>query len=116
MIINTASEYLWGYFLTCGLLAAGAYFTLRLGFLQLRHAGEMIRTLAAAKGADREEGGISPFQALSISLASRVGTGNIVGVAVALYLGGAGAIFWMWVVAFLGMATSFAESTLAQVY
>ncbi|WP_420005667.1 alanine/glycine:cation symporter family protein [Arenibacterium sp. LLYu02] len=116
MIINTASEYLWGYFLTYGLLAAGAYFTLRLGFLQLRHAGEMIRTLASAKGVGREEGGISPFQALSISLASRVGTGNIVGVAVALYLGGAGAIFWMWVVAFLGMATSFAESTLAQLY
>ena len=116
MIINTVSGYLWGYFLTYGLLAAGLFFTLRLGFLQVRHAGEMIRTLASAKGADREEGGISPFQALSISLASRVGTGNIVGVAVALYLGGAGAIFWMWVVAFLGMATSFAESTLAQVY
>ncbi len=74
----------------------------------------MIRSITAAPAADRQ--GISPFQALCTSLASRVGTGNIAGVAVALVLGGPGAIFWMWMVALVGMATAYAESTLAQLY
>src|SRR5690606_8563706 len=78
------------------------------------HFGEMIRSISAAPETDRQ--GISPFQALCTSLASRVGTGNIAGVAVALVLGGPGAIFWMWMVALVGMATAYSESTLAQLY
>ncbi|MBP53949.1 MAG: sodium:alanine symporter family protein [Marinobacter sp.] len=76
--------------------------------------GEMIRAIRGSRDSDVH--GISPFQALCTSLASRVGTGNLAGVAVALYLGGAGAIFWMWMVALVGMATGYAESTLAQLY
>jgi len=97
-----------------GLLAVGIFFTIRLGFLQFLHFGEMIRAIRGSRESDVH--GISPFQALCTSLASRVGTGNIAGVAVALYLGGAGAIFWMWMVALVGMATGYAESTLAQLY
>ena len=97
-----------------GLLAVGVFFTIRLGFLQFLHFGEMVRAIRGSRESD--ESGISPFQALCTSLASRVGTGNIAGVAVALYLGGAGAIFWMWMVALVGMATAYSESTLAQLY
>ncbi|MEJ6654543.1 MAG: alanine/glycine:cation symporter family protein, partial [Pseudomonas sp.] len=89
-------------------------FTLRLGFIQFRHFGEMVRSILSSRKSDQY--GISPFQALCTSLASRVGTGNIAGVAVALYLGGAGAIIWICVVDMVGMATGYAESTLAQLY
>lgn len=113
-IINFLNTVFWGYVLIYGLIAVGIYFTIRLRFQQVLHFGEMIRSITAAPSADRQ--GISPFQALCTSLASRVGTGNIAGVAVALVLGGPGAIFWMWVVAFVGMATAYSESTLAQLY
>ncbi|WP_018632521.1 alanine/glycine:cation symporter family protein [Neomegalonema perideroedes] len=113
-IIDFLNNVFWGYVLIYGLIAVGIYFTIRLRFLQVVHFGEMIRSITAAPATDRQ--GISPFQALCTSLASRVGTGNIAGVAVALVLGGPGAIFWMWVVAFVGMATAYAESTLAQLY
>ncbi len=113
-VIDFLNTIFWGYVLIYGLLAVGVFFTLRLGFLQIVHFPEMIRAIRGSRSADRE--GISPFQALCTSLASRVGTGNLAGVAVALYLGGAGAIFWMWMVAFVGMATAYAESTLAQLY
>ncbi|GLK71294.1 alanine:cation symporter family protein [Ancylobacter dichloromethanicus] len=113
-IIDFLNTVFWGYVLIYGLLAVGIYFTVRLKFLQIVHFPEMIRSILGASEADRA--GITPFQALCTSLASRVGTGNIAGVAVALYLGGPGAIFWMWVVAALGMATAYAESTLAQLY
>jgi AGCS family alanine or glycine:cation symporter len=113
-IINFLNTVFWGYVLIYGLLAVGVFFTIRLKFQQVLHFGEMIRSITAAPDTDKR--GISPFQALCTSLASRVGTGNIAGVAVALVLGGPGAIFWMWVVAFLGMATAYAESTLAQLY
>ena len=85
-----------------------------MGFLQFLNFGEMIRAIRGSRDSDVH--GISPFQALCTSLASRVGTGNLAGVAVALYLGGAGAIFWRWMVALVGMATGYAESTLAQLY
>jgi AGCS family alanine or glycine:cation symporter len=114
LVIDFLNEIFWGYVLVYGLLAVGIYFTLRLGFVQLRMFPEMIRAVTGTKVADKS--GITPFQALCTSLASRVGTGNIAGVAVALYLGGPGAIFWMWMVAALGMATAYAESTLAQLY
>ncbi|MFO7640108.1 MAG: sodium:alanine symporter family protein [Candidatus Competibacteraceae bacterium] len=97
-----------------GLLGVGLFFTLRLGFIQFRHFGEMFRVIRGSREADAA--GITPFQALTVSLASRVGTGNLAGVAVALYLGGPGAIFWMWMVALVGMATAYSESTLAQLF
>lgn len=113
-LIDFLNTIFWGYVLIYGLLAVGIYLSFRLGFLQFTKFGQMWRVIVSTKSADKA--GISPFQALAVGLASRVGTGNIAGVAVAIYLGGPGAIFWMWVVALLGMATAFAESTLAQLY
>ncbi|KKB86520.1 sodium:alanine symporter [Devosia limi DSM 17137] len=113
-IINFLNEIFWGYVLIYGLLAVGLFFTVRLGFVQFLHFGEMFRAVIGSRAGDKA--GITPFQALCTSLASRVGTGNLAGVAVALYLGGPGAIFWMWMVALVGMATAYAESTLAQLY
>ncbi len=113
-LINVINLVLWEYVLVYGLLAVGLYFTIRLKLIQFLHFGEMFRVLKGAPTEDKA--GISPFQALTVSLASRVGTGNIAGVAVALYLGGPGAIFWMWMVALVGMATAYSESALAQLY
>ncbi|MFG1376320.1 alanine/glycine:cation symporter family protein [Xanthobacter autotrophicus] len=113
-LIDFLNTVFWGYILIYGLLAVGVYFTFRLRLIQILHFPEMLRSVLRSDVTDKS--GITPFQALCTSLASRVGTGNIAGVAVALTLGGPGAIFWMWVVAALGMATAFAESTLAQLY
>lgn len=98
------------------LVLAGIWFTFRLGFVQLRHFGHMFSIMKGSTNTDAQGRGISSFQALCTSLSARVGTGNLAGVAVAISLGGAGAIFWMWVIAFLGMATGFAESVLGQLY
>ena len=106
-IVDFLNSILWGYVLVYGLLGVGVFFTIRLGFLQFLNFGEMIRAIRGSRESDVH--GISPFQALCTSLASRVGTGNLAGVAVALYLGGAGAIFWMWMVALVGMATGYAK-------
>ncbi|MGP3697319.1 alanine/glycine:cation symporter family protein [Rhodobacter sp. NSM] len=113
-VIDFLNTIFWQYVLIYGLLAVGLFFSVRLRFQQVLRFGEMFRVIFSAPATDRE--GISPFAALCTSLASRVGTGNIAGVAVALNLGGPGAIFWMWMVAFVGMATAYAESTLAQLY
>lgn len=113
-VIDFLNDIFWGYVLIYGLLAVGVFFTWRLGFLQFRHFPEILRSITHSR--EHDAGGITPFQALCTSLASRVGTGNLAGVAVAISLGGPGAIFWMWVVALLGMATAYAESTLAQLY
>lgn len=113
-LIDFVNGLLWNYVLIYALLGIGIYFTFRLGFVQFLNFGEMIRLVTKKDKSDTS--GISPFQALAISLASRIGTGNLAGVAVAISLGGPGAIFWMWIVALLGMATSVAESTLAQLY
>ena len=113
-LIDFLNTIFWGYVLIYGLLAVGIFFTVRLRFQQIRRFPEMFRLVLHAPASDKE--GISPFQALCTSLASRVGTGNIAGVAVALNLGGPGAIFWMWMVALVGMATAYSESTLAQLY
>ena len=113
-IIDFLNTIFWGYVLIYGLLAVGIFFTIRLRFQQILHFGEMFRVILSAGETDKE--GITPLQALATSLASRVGTGNIAGVAVALTLGGPGAIFWMWMVALVGMATAYSESTLAQLY
>ena len=113
-LISFMNDLLWGSVLVYLLVGVGIYFTLRLGFIQFRHFGHMFSVLKNSRKADKA--GISSFQALCTSLAARVGTGNMAGVAVALTAGGPGAIFWMWLIAMLGMATSFAESTLAQLY
>ncbi|MDA0148779.1 alanine/glycine:cation symporter family protein [Vibrio sp. LaRot3] len=113
-LINLMNGLLWGSVLVYLLVGVGVYFTFRLGFIQFRHFGHMFSVLKNSRKADTA--GISSFQALCTSLAARVGTGNMAGVAVALTAGGPGAIFWMWLIAMLGMATSFAESTLAQLY
>ncbi|MBS3847237.1 alanine/glycine:cation symporter family protein [Devosia sp. J2-20] len=113
-IINFLNDIFWGYVLIYGLLAVGLFFTVRLGFVQFLQFPEMFKSVLGSKKNDKS--GITPFQALCTSLASRVGTGNLAGVAVALYLGGPGALFWMWMVALVGMATAYAESTLAQLY
>ncbi|MCM2366582.1 sodium:alanine symporter family protein [Proteus terrae] len=113
-LINFANNILWGYILIYLLLGVGIYFTIRTGFIQIRHFSHMFSILKNSHKSDKS--GISSFQALCTSLAARVGTGNLTGVAIALTAGGPGAIFWMWVVALIGMATSLIESTLAQLY
>lgn len=113
-VIGVINRVLWDYVLVYGLLAVGVYFTVRLGFLQVRRFPHMLRIVRPGTGGDAS--GISPFQALATSLASRVGTGNLAGVAIALGVGGPGALFWMWCTAAVGMATAYAESSLAQLY
>lgn len=113
-IIHFLNDALWGSILIYLLLGAGALFTVRLGCIQFRHFGHMFSVLRRGHHADQS--GISSFQALCTGLAARVGTGNLAGVAMAIYLGGPGAIFWMWVTALLGMSTAFVESSLAQLY
>ena len=105
--------YLTGWPLALVLFLGGIYFTVRTKFPQIRLFGESIRVVTEKP---EQEGSISSFGALMISTASRVGTGNIVGVSTALCVGGPGAVFWMWVTAFLGGASAFVESTLAQIY
>lgn len=96
------------------LIGSGLYFTIRSGFLQFRHFGSMVKGMFSSR--ESTKGGISSFQAFAMGLASRVGTGNIAGVAIAVVAGGSGAVFWMWVVALVGMATAFIEATLAQMF
>lgn len=112
-IINTLSDLLYTYILIILLLGTGIYFTIRTRFVQFRLFRESIRVVMEPK--DGEEG-LSSFQALMVSTASRVGTGNIAGISTAICLGGPGAVFWMWITALLGSASAFIESTLAQIY
>ncbi len=113
-VVNAIGGFLYRpYIVPLFLLAAGLYFTIRTGLIQFRLFGESIRVV---KEKPKEKGSISSFGALMVSTASRVGTGNIVGVSTAICLGGFGAVFWMWVVALLGGASAFIESALAQVY
>ncbi|WP_428617690.1 alanine/glycine:cation symporter family protein [Shewanella sp.] len=111
--INAVNGMLWGSVLIYVLVAAGVLFTLRLGFIQLRMFGHGTKLVLQGR---EKTNGISSFQVFCTSMAARVGTGNMAGVAVAITVGGAGAVFWMWLIALLGMATAFIESTLAQVY
>ena len=113
-VVVAVNGVLWSHVLVYLLIVAGVWFTCRLGFLQFRSFGHMFSLLKTSRGADKS--GISSFQALCTSLSARVGTGNLAGVAIAISLGGPGAIFWMWAIALLGMATAFAEATLAQAY
>ncbi|MDV7105213.1 sodium:alanine symporter family protein [Vibrio sp. TH_r3] len=112
--ISLLNDLLWGSILVYILAGVGIYFTVKLDFIQFRHFTHLFSVLRNSRRFEGE--GISSFQALCTSLAARVGTGNMAGVAIALTAGGPGAIFWMWLIAMFGMATSFAESTLAQLY
>lgn len=112
--VSTINGVLWGHILVYLLIVAGVWFTARLGVIQIRYFGHMFQSLRGSRTADAQ--GISSFQALCTSLSARVGTGNLAGVAIAITIGGPGAVFWMWFIALLGMATGFAESLLGQVY
>ena len=113
--VNFANDILWSYVLIVLLVGLGILFTLKTGFVQLRMLPEMFRLLKEGVG-QKADAGVSSFQAFCISTASRVGVGNIAGVAIAITTGGPGSIFWMWIIAIIGSATGFIESTLAQIY
>ncbi|TYR78740.1 alanine:cation symporter family protein [Priestia megaterium] len=116
-VVGDINNILWTYVLIALLLLIGLYFTVRTKFVQFRYIKEMIRLLGEGATASRKQKkGITSFQAFAISTAARVGTGNLAGVASAIALGGPGAVFWMWVVALVGSASAFVESTLAQIY
>ncbi len=116
-IINIVNTILWDYILIFLLLGVGLYFTLRTRFVQIRLFGQMLRLLPEGiKEGEKQHKGISSFQALAVSVASRVGTGNLAGVAIAVTVGGPGAVFWMWIVALIGGVSACIESTLGQVY
>ncbi len=112
-IIGSISGFMYGKLLIIMLLAVGLYFTVRTGLVQFRLLGESIR-LVSEKPEDKSS--VSSFKALMVSTASRVGTGNIIGVSTAICAGGFGAVFWMWIIALIGGASAFVESTLAQIY
>lgn len=123
-LITSINDALWSYVLIAALVGCGLWFTWRTRFVQFRMVGEMFRLLTdSAKDTVEEqviEGKkskhISSFQAFAVSVATRVGTGNLAGVATAIAIGGPGAVFWMWVIALVGSATAFVESTLAQLF
>ena len=115
--VGAINDFLWTYIIIVVLVGCGLWFTLSTKLVQLRALPEMVRLLAGDLG--RRPSGrkaISSFQAFCVSTASRVGVGNIAGVAIAIVTGGPGAVFWMWAIAFVGTATGFVESTLAQIY
>lgn len=123
-LITSVNDVIWGDCLTYVLIACGLWFTWRTRFMQFRMIGEMFRlltdaavdTAGAKKEEDKSKKHISSFQAFIVSVATRVGTGNLAGVASAIAIGGPGSVFWMWVIALIGSATAFVESTLAQLY
>ena len=112
-LISIVNDWLYTYILIVLLIAAGLYFTLRTRFVQFRLFAESIRVVGERP---KTAGSVSSFQALMVSTASRVGTGNIIGISTAICCGGYGAVFWMWVIALIGGASAFIESTLAQIY
>ena len=117
-VVSIINDIVWSPALVVLLVGAGLYFSIRTRFVQVRRLGLMVRSLfaPAEKDENGKAKGISSFEAFSVALSGRVGTGNIVGVATAIAMGGPGAVFWMWIIAFLGASTAFVESTLAQIY
>lgn len=118
-VVSKASDYLWNVILIILLCGTGIYFTIRLKFIQIRKFGEgfkMVFGNISLKGEKGKNGEMTTFQSLATAIAAQVGTGNLAGAATALIGGGPGAIFWMWVSAFFGMSTIYAEATLAQQY
>ena len=112
-IIGSINDIVWSNALIILCLAAGIYFSIVTRFVQIRYVKEMLRLLFDGKSSDK---GVSSFQAFAIAISGRIGTGNIAGVATAIAMGGPGAIFWMWVIAFLGSSSAFIEATLGQIY
>ncbi|MGE7184461.1 alanine/glycine:cation symporter family protein [Peribacillus sp. NPDC006672] len=112
-ILTNLSNILWSTPMIIFCVLVGVYFSVRTKFLQIRHVKEMIRLLFSGKSSDE---GVSSFQALTLALSGRIGVGNISGTATAIAFGGPGAVFWMWVIAFVGATSAFVESTLAQIY
>ncbi|MEH7122438.1 alanine/glycine:cation symporter family protein, partial [Bacillus sp. JJ1773] len=112
-IVNTINGWLWSPVLVGFIVLTGLYFSFRTRFLQIRHFKEMVKLVASGKGSDA---GVSPFQALAMSLSGRIGVGNVAGTATGIAFGGPGAVFWMWVITFIGAASAYVESTLAQIY
>lgn len=110
--VGNVNTVIWSYLLVGLLIALGVYFTYRTGFVQFKLFREMVRLLVRSGGGT----GVSSFGAFAVGMSARVGTGNLAGVALAIGVGGPGAVFWMWVIALVGAASSFVESTLAQVY
>lgn len=123
-LITQINDVLWGYLLIAALVCCGLWFTWKTRGVQFRMVGEMFRLLtdSAMSGINRKDDRhharrhISSFQAFAVSVATRVGTGNLAGVATAIAIGGPGAVFWMWVIALIGSATAFVESTLGQLF
>ena len=115
-VINDINSFLWTYIIIIALIGSGVVYTLRTKFVQVRLLGEMFKLIVGSAGAKTSGNEVSGFQAFCVSTASRVGVGNIAGVAIAIVTGGPGAVFWMWLIAFIGCATGFVESTLAQIY
>ncbi|MBQ4156180.1 MAG: sodium:alanine symporter family protein, partial [Clostridia bacterium] len=112
-IIGLINDALYSYILIIVLVLGGLYFTFRTKFVQFSMFKEQFKAVTEKP---KDSTGVSSFQALMVSTASRVGTGNIIGVSTALCLGGFGSVFWMWVIAIVGSASAFIESTLAQIY
>ena len=112
-IILHINDFLWTYVLIISLITIGIYFSVKTNFIQFRRLRDMFKLLGEGSS---EKGSVSSFQAFCIGTASRVGTGNLAGVASAIAVGGPGAVFWMWLIALLGSASAFIESTLAQIY
>ena len=112
-IINSINNVIWSNALVVFCLAAGIYFSFATGFLQVRYLKDMIKLLFGSTGS---ASGVSSFQAFALALPGRIGTGNIAGVATAIAMGGPGAIFWMWLIAFLGSASAYVEAALGQLY
>ena len=116
-LITQLNDFLWSYVLVVALIGCGLWFTVKTRFVQFRMVSEMVRLLTdAALPGGKNGKHISSFQAFAVSVATRVGTGNLAGVATAIAIGGPGAVFWMWVIALIGSATAFVESTLGQLY
>lgn len=114
---TSLNDWLWGNFLVAALVCCGLWFTWRTRFVQFRMIGEMIRLLGdSVAPSEKGKRHISSFEAFAVSVATRVGTGNMAGVATAITIGGPGAVFWMWVMALMGSATAFVESTLGQLF
>ncbi|MCP9764720.1 alanine/glycine:cation symporter family protein [Lacihabitans soyangensis] len=111
--VNAINDIIWSNALIILCLVAGIYFSITTRFLQVRYVKEMVRLLFDGKSSEQ---GVSSFQAFAIAISGRVGTGNIAGVATAIAMGGPGAVFWMWAIAFLGAASAFIEATLGQIY
>ena len=117
--ITSINDFLWTYILIAVLIGCALFFTFRTKFVQFRMIGETLRLLIGSNSTasnDKDKNQVSSFQAFIVSIASHVGTGNLAGVATAIAVGGPGAIFWMWIIALLGSASSFIECTLAQLY